>query len=66
MRVRYTRQAKADLEDIFTYVARDNPAAARRVITAIRRDVVLLTDNPGIGRRGRIDGTRELVISRLP
>jgi addiction module RelE/StbE family toxin len=66
MRVRYTLQAKADLEDIFTYIARDNPAAARRVITAIRRDIVLLADNPEIGRRGRIDGTRELVISRLP
>ena len=32
MRVRYTLQAKADLEEIFTYIARDNPAAARRVI----------------------------------
>ena len=66
MRVRYTLQAKADLEEIFTYIARDNPAAARRVIKAIRRDIALLSSNPGIGRRGRIDGTRELVISRLP
>ena len=66
MRVRYTLQAKADLEEIFTYIARDNPAAARRVITAIRRDIVLLATNPGMGRPGRIDGTRELVISRLP
>jgi toxin ParE1/3/4 len=56
MRVRYTLQAKADLEEIFTYIARDNPAAARRVIKAIRRDIVLLSSNPGIGRRGRIDG----------
>ena len=66
MRVRYTPQAKSDLADIFSYIAQHNPEAARRVIAAIRRDIMLLTKNPGIGRPGRIDGTRELVISRLP
>ena len=66
MRLRYTPQAKSDLAEIFSYIARDNPAAARRVVAAIRRDIMLVSDNPGIGRPGRIAGTRELVISQLP
>ena len=66
MRVRYTPQAKADLTEIFSYIAQDNPAAARRVVAAIRRDIMLVSENPGIGRPGRVVGTRELVVSPLP
>lgn len=66
MRVRYTPQAKADLTEIFSYIAQDNPAATRRVVAAIRRDIMLVSENPGIGRPGRVVGTRELVVSPLP
>lgn len=66
MRVRYTPQAKSDLAEIFSFIARDNPAAARRVVADIRRDIMLVSDNPGIGRPGRVAGTREFVISQLP
>ena len=66
VRVRYTPQAKCDLAEIFPYIAQDNPAAARRDLAAIRRDIMLVSDNPGIGRPGRVAGTRELVISQLP
>jgi len=66
MRVRYTPQAKCDLADIFSYIARENPVAARRVVAAIRRGIMLVAENPGIGRPGRIAGTRELVVSKVP
>lgn len=66
MRIRYTRQARSDLEEIHSYIAQDNPLAARKVVAAIRRDITLLIDNPGLGRPGRVAGTRELVVTRLP
>lgn len=64
--VKYTESAKADLHGILSYIARDNPFAARKVIQAIRDQVNVLSDQAVIGRSGRIDGTRELVIHGLP
>lgn len=66
MKVRYTPQAKADLSEIFSYVAKDNPAAASRLIARICHHVVALSNNPALGRAGRIAGTRELIIPRYP
>lgn len=66
MRLRYTRRAKDNLSDIRDYIAQDNPAAARHVVTAIRDQTRILTHQPNIGRPGRVEGTRELAISRYP
>jgi len=65
MRVRYTPAALAHLSEIGEYIDKDNREAARRVIHAIRQAVALLQANPNMGRRGHLDGTRELVIPRL-
>ena len=53
-------------EAAIDYIARDKPAAALSQLDAIQRQVKILTDHPEIGRPGRVDGTRELVISRTP
>lgn len=45
---------------------KDSPAAACRVVKAIREQVKPLAEHPQLGRVGILDGTRELVISRLP
>lgn len=66
MRLRWTPPARDHLAKIHAYIAKDNPAAARRVIGQVRKDADLLRDNPGMGRPGRIEGTRELVVSRFP
>lgn len=66
MRVRYTPAALAHMNEIGDYIARENPGAARRVIRAIRQAIDLLSDNPEMGRRGHVEGTREIVIPRLP
>jgi toxin ParE1/3/4 len=44
----------------------DNPAAASRVIRAIREEVRLLAENPLMGRVGGVVGTRELVVRAYP
>ena len=50
MRVRYTRQALADLLAIADYIRERNPTAAVKVETAIRSSIDLLADFPGLGR----------------
>ena len=47
-------------------IARDSPAAARRAVTAIQQTVDLLARHPGLGRPGRVEGTRELVVPDTP
>lgn len=65
MRVRWTLPALSHLDEIQDFVALDSPAAAHRLINDLMdRAELLLSENPLIGRRGRVQGTRELVIAR--
>lgn len=59
-------KALADLRAIGAYIAQDNAPAAYRVMRRIKAAADTLADNPEMGRPGRVDGTRELVISDLP
>jgi addiction module RelE/StbE family toxin len=54
------------LEDIYERIAADNPDAAPRVIEQIRIAVERLQEFPMIGRPGRVEGTRELVVAGTP
>jgi toxin ParE1/3/4 len=58
--------ALADLEGIFNWIAKDNPAAARAVVNRLFSSTELLTSFPFMGRAGRDPGTREWVVPRLP
>ena len=51
---------------ISAYIARDNPTAARQTIDRIRDAVAHLAVHPAMGRVGRRNGTRELVIAGTP
>ncbi len=67
MRLRWTKLANNDLDEIATYIGQDSPvAAARVVLELIDRVEATLKKNPAIGRPGRLLGTRELVIGNLP
>lgn len=67
MCIEWTTLAQADLLHIHDYISRDNPKAAVAVIAAIRTIVrTQLATAPFSGRAGRVAGTRELVIPRLP
>ena len=66
MKLRWTRAAIRDLGSIEDYISRENPAAAVATVIQVNRHIGLLTQHPGIGRPGRIWGTRQLVISGLP
>jgi len=66
VRVRWLRKALANLDAEAAYIARDNPAAAARVVRAIEEAVQNLTRFPALGRPGRAPGTRELVVPATP
>jgi toxin ParE1/3/4 len=51
---------------IAEYIAQDNQTAAYAVHEAILRQVGRLAEPPQIGRPGRVEGTRELVVSGMP
>lgn len=51
MRVRYTVRARADLAEIYAYIARDNVDAAKRVQQAIFGAVDFLATRPYAGMR---------------
>src|SRR5437870_4541517 len=66
MRVVWTRAARRDVNVIFEYLVVRNPQAAEATATIILKAVEKLADHPRLGRQGRVDDTRELVITRYP
>ena len=66
MRVKWSRKALLNLDYAVEYIAADNPTAPADVAQRIWDASQLLADQPGMGRPGRVAGTRELVISGLP
>ena len=66
MEIVWRASALNDLEAIREFIAQDSPRAAARVLTAIRIGVDRLGRHPSLGRAGRVEGTRELIISNAP
>lgn len=67
MNIVWTGPAVADLDEIFTFIARENVESARHVVEEIYRSVEInLRGHPGLGRAGRVEGTREYILSGLP
>ncbi len=66
MRLVWTIRARADLTEIYTYIATDDPNAARRMQAVVRSRVAGLARMPLMGRAGRVETTRELVIAGTP
>ena len=64
--LRWTRRALMRLDQVGSYIEKGNPQAAARVIARLVSSVDLLTEQPAMGRVGRIKGTRELVFADIP
>jgi plasmid stabilization system protein ParE len=62
----FTPRSEADLEAIFNCTAKDDAEAARRVIARLLQAIAILERFPLLERVGRVAGTRELPIVRLP
>ena len=66
MRLRWTPAAADDLESIGEYLAGHLPSFAQSTILEIYQTILTLRSTPYRGRAGREEGTRELVLPRLP
>lgn len=66
MQIKWHARALADLDEVEIFIAQDNPFAAAKVVLKIIKTVSLLNEQPGIGRPGRVPGTRELVVQGIP
>ena len=60
----WTLEAIQDRDEIYDHVEADNPVAALALDELISEKASRLIDHPGMGRAGRIAGTRELVAHR--
>ena len=63
MQIKWLTKALQNLDEEAIYIAKENPAAAAKVVQQIMGSVALLKDQPAMGAAGRIAGTRELVIA---
>lgn len=66
MRLEWSVFALDDRNAIFDYIEADSPQAAVTVDNRIQGQVEGLIQFPELGRSGRVEGTRELVIQRTP
>jgi len=64
MRVRWLRTALRNLDEEASFIAADDAAAARLVVERVLEAVAQLAEQPGLGRPGRVPGTRELVVPK--
>lgn len=66
MEIVWRRLAIDGLEHAREYIAAHNPDAAARIFAAILSAVRRLADHPSLGRPGRVERTRELVVVGTP
>lgn len=64
MQLKWLRTALRNLDEEATFIAADDPKAAQLVVRRIMDAVAVLSEQPGIGRPGRVPGTRELVVTK--
>lgn len=64
MKLKWTLGALADLQKILDYIKQDNPKAVQALAVGFKQTAEHLTRHPFIGRRGELEGTRELMLHR--
>jgi toxin ParE1/3/4 len=64
MNLEWGPQARHDLNELISYIAEESVQTAQLVADRIDKAVELMTLMPRAGRRGRVAGTRELVVQR--
>jgi addiction module RelE/StbE family toxin len=64
MKLKWSRRALADLQQIVDYIQQDNREAAKALATGFKRTAQHLTQHPFLGKRGDLEGTRELMVHR--
>ena len=66
MKLRWTSQAIADLEEISDYLVAVRPEAWEHLLERVEHIADVLLDFPLMGKSGLVPGTREFVIAGTP
>ena len=64
MSIKWTKTALRSADEIASYIAKDNPTRASSFVIELQDAVTKLQLHPGMGRAGRVPGTRELVLHK--
>ncbi|NQZ07589.1 MAG: type II toxin-antitoxin system RelE/ParE family toxin [Algicola sp.] len=64
MKVIWFRMAINDLIALKANLSQGSPQAAQKTVYKIKQAISLLSDQPGMGRPGRVPYTKELVIQQ--
>ncbi len=64
MKIRYSPQARNDLQDIFNYLSDRSPAGAENVMRAIYAGIQFLAENPMASRETSLTEVRVKVVRR--
>ena len=65
--LRWTKIALADIESAFEFITNeDRPETARQIVAKVLAGIEQVRTFPESGRKGRVEGTRELVVVTTP
>jgi toxin ParE1/3/4 len=64
MALKWTKQALRNVDQIAAYISKNNAARATSFVKELREKTQQLEVFPGLGRPGRVLGTRELVLHK--
>ena len=64
MALKWTQTALRSVDEIAGFIAKDNPPRATSFVLELKEAVTKLQVHPGMGRAGRVPGTRELVLHK--
>jgi addiction module RelE/StbE family toxin len=64
MALKWTKTALDAVDAIAEFIAQDNPRRATSFVRELKDAVTKLQVYPGMGRPGRVPGTRELVLHK--
>jgi toxin ParE1/3/4 len=66
VKIRWTQIAADDLKSVHDYLCEHAPTRAGTIVDRILAGIDVLERYPNLGRPGRLEGTRELVIISTP
>ena len=64
MSIKWTKTAIESVDEIAGFIAKDNPTRATSFVLELQAAVTKLQAHSGMGRAGRVPGTRELVLHK--
>jgi toxin ParE1/3/4 len=66
VKLRFTKRAVRQIEEIIDAIAQESPQGARRVRERMQSMTTLLTEHPHIGQQTDVAGIRRMLVTPIP